>query len=516
MDALSKIDETELRSHPLIFTNMIISTITVQARISNLRFMEESLIDFLECVGDITRIDCNFGHKVGINYKPKPKNPTNRGRKAQPKKITNRKRQGDGTNFDSMIQFHVLGTHDRPVPTLERRQRVSTPLPDVEGAKWERVTKTYLMKLFRNGKIIVPGVLCEDMSDIRKPLGTLSQYIADTLPSPDDCPIELITHFPIMRNYKLELLHCHDANLPLRIDLHRLLAYGNRHFYTLLNTNVTDITELLVSPRFEGKVSPQEHGWKAFAKSWNGYRVPGIDTKTSLGWLQSRMSNKNLYVNVRRMNEILQRTNFRDMYEHFVIYVRESRWSLQDHALQQILYYMMHSELKSLYAELKGHDDNKLSYIRYDPGRYNGFLIKIKTPAPGKPEKKTTIKIFNSGLINIDGANNRHEAELIYLWLNKLFVTNSDLLYRKGAQENVEPDAEFPDETPEEDEPRMIPIEEEEEETGAEAGEEDPFWQEDDVDYDDEVTATDVGISRTNSNTSIFDIEDINESSSSL
>lgn len=507
MDALNKIDEGELRSYPLIFTNMIISTITVQARISNLRFMEESLIDFLECTGNITRIDCNFGHKTGPNYIPKPKNKTNRGRKRQPKKVTNRKRQGDGSNFDSMIQFHVLGTHDRPVPTLERRQRVSTPLPEVGGVKWERVTKTYLMKLFRNGKIIVPGVLCEDMSDIREPLQTLADYISDLLPAPESAPIGLVTHFPIMRNYKLELLHCHDTTLPLRIDLNRLLTYGNRHFYTLLNTNVSDITELLVGPRFEGRISPQEHGWKEFARSWNGYRVPQVDTKSSLNWLQSRMGNKNLYVNVKRMTEILQRNSFRDMYEHFVIYVRESRWSLPDHALQQILFYMMHDELKGLYGELKGHDDNKLSYIRYDPQRYNGFLIKIKTPAPAKPDKKTTIKIFNSGLINIDGANNRHEAELIYLWLNKLFVQNPDLLYRKGAQENVEPDAEFPDEVPDVEpvDTRMVPIEEEEDDV------EDPYWQEDDVDYDDDETeqtaSTISGISREQSTSSIGDIE---------
>lgn len=509
MDALGNIDEAELRGYPIMFTKMSISTITVQARISNLRFTEESLIDFLECAGSIIRVDCNFGHKINPEHIAKPKPRSKRGRKPQVKKPPNRKRQGDGTNFDSMIQFHVIGTHDRPVPALERRQRTSVPLPDVNGVKWERVTKTYLMKLFRNGKIIVPGVLCEDMTDIHLPLQTLSRYLSDLIPAPESAPIELVSHFPIMRNYKLELQHCHDAVLPLRIDLHKLLEYGNRHFYTLLNTNINDITELLLSPRFEGRSSPQEHGWKEFAKSWNGYTVLPVDTKTSLLWLQNRMANKNLYVDVHRMIEILQRPSFRAVYEDFIIYVRETRWALPDHALQQILYYMMHDQIKSLHHELKSHDDNKLSYIRYDPSRYNGFLIKIKTPTSAKPDKKTTIKIFNSGLINIDGANNRHEAELIYLWLNKLFVTNPDLLYRKGAQENVEPDHEFPDEVPDEAEAAMMPIEEEDEKLSAEESVEDPFWQEDDVDYDEEVgsTASSMSISRDNS---ISDIDNIN------
>jgi hypothetical protein len=170
---------------------------------------------------------------------------------------------------------------------------------------------------------------------------------------------------------------------------------------------------------------------------------------------------------------------------------------------------MMYSELKDLYSKLKSHDDNKLSYIRYDPSRYNGFLIKIKTPTPTKPGKKTTIKIFNSGLINIDGANNRKEAELIYLWLNKLFVTNPDLLYRKGAQENVEPDSEFPDEVvneEDEEDTGMVPIEDEEPDS-----EEDPFWQEDDVDYEDGNDAgTDTNASGISREGSISDIDNIN------
>ena len=73
--------------------------------------------------------------------------------------------------------------------------------------------------------------------------------------------------------------------------------------------------------------------------------------------------------------------------------------------------------------------NNLLSHIKYDPEKYPGFLVKIKTPNITDADKLTTIKIFPSGKINIDGANNRQEAEYIYYWINSIFYDNPKLIY---------------------------------------------------------------------------------------
>lgn len=460
MDALKGLDIDELRTYRCIFTPMVISTITVQAHFSNLHFKEADLIDFVTCPqikkGPIMKIDCNYGHWKSNKYvSPKKERKSNRGRKPQPPKPTTRRRLGDGTNFDSQIQFCVLGTHDRPVPPgmsgrPERRTKNTIPLPDRDGVKWERITKLYLLKLFRNGKIVVPGVLCEDLSDIEAPLKYLARYISKIVDL-EKPSVRLTSYYPIMRNYKLELIGCHDKEMPVCIDLRKLQAYGNKHFYTLLNTNINDITELILRPIFDSPVSPHRNGWKEFTRSWNAYNTPMVDTRLGLNWLQDKVNNKNLYVNAERLAAILQQDEFKQIYDFFMMYLRHTKVALPDFVLQRILYYMMHDRLEKLYKSLTNHPDNKLSYIRYDSERYNGFLIKIKTPTKAKPDKKTTVKIFASGKINIDGDNDRAEAELIYLWLNKLFVTNPDLLYRKGEHAHQGPDPEFPDEVPDDE-----------------------------------------------------------------
>lgn len=460
MDALKGLDLDELRTYRCIFTPMQVSTITVQAKFSNLHFKEADLSEFVTDPnikkGPIRKIDSNYSHWKSPKYvSPKKERTSKRGRKKQPPKPTTRKRLGDGTNFDSQIQFCVNGTHDRPVPTTigksDKRNNSIIPLPDRDGVKWERVTKLYLLKLFRNGKIVVPGVLCEDLSDIEAPLRYLARYISKIVDL-EEQTVRLVDYHPIMRNYKLELIGRSNKVMPVCIDLRKLQTYGNKHFYPLLNTNLTDITELILRPIFDSPVSPHIHGWKEFIRSWNAFNAPMVDTRSGLNWLQDKVGNKNLYVDADRLANILQQDTFKQIYDFFMMYLRHTKVKLQDFVLQRILYHMMSDLIEKLHRSLTNHPDNKLSYIRYDAVRYNGFLIKIKTPTEAKPHKETTVKLFTSGKINIDGDNSRAEAEMIYLWLNKLFVTNPDLLYRKGQHQNQGPDPEFPDEDPESDE----------------------------------------------------------------
>ena len=58
----------------------------------------------------------------------------------------------------------------------------------------------------------------------------------------------------------------------------------------------------------------------------------------------------------------------------------------------------------------------ELSLIKFFPERYTGIILKFKTPIPDNDNKLTTVKIFSSGKINIDGGNSIEE---IYLRLSQ-------------------------------------------------------------------------------------------------
>ena len=75
--------------------------------------------------------------------------------------------------------------------------------------------------------------------------------------------------------------------------------------------------------------------------------------------------------------------------------------------------------------------------INYNKEKFSGLIFKVSTPTEEKPNKKTTIKIFDSGKIGIDGATNAHFVKKIYRWINKLFTSyNYVILYNVG-HENV-------------------------------------------------------------------------------
>ena len=80
------------------------------------------------------------------------------------------------------------------------------------------------------------------------------------------------------------------------------------------------------------------------------------------------------------------------------------------------LYQILVEDTKS-----KSPDVDNVIEVRYNPERYPGLTIKLLTPIPTNSNKRTTIKIFKSGKINIDGATSPECAEKYYYWLNWYF-----------------------------------------------------------------------------------------------
>lgn len=407
---------------PLLFSIIENSTCTVEGLLSNVSHTEEEFTPILECEGDIVAIDSNFGHKKLESYYNAPKiRKSNRGRKKKEKPKSNRKFQGDGSSFNSQISFTVLGIVIRKKPLMPDKHSAKAVIFTEDKVIYEKFTKEYKIKIFRNGKFTVPGVLTEDLSDVRAPLTKLSYYFSDLFIE----NVEIINLFSVMRNYKFHLLN-------EKIDVKKLQKYCVEHFQNLLNTRFEDIEEFIINPIFKNiDISPNTMGW------WEFLNDSSIDNKKinldlSLDefqeYLQDSKSTKNLFIDFNKLKNKIIGIPLEEIYNKIKVFVTitQNNYFIKFHnsIIKNIIKYMSKNELKSLEKFFLKSKDNLLSYIKYDPEKYPGFLIKVKTPNMNENDKRTTIKIFPSGKINIDGANNRSEAEFIYYWLNNLFYEN--------------------------------------------------------------------------------------------
>ena len=203
-------------------SDLILSTITVEAKISNINFKEKELIELLslEDKSDIIKIGCNFKEYISDKYLEltKPVKKSNRGRKKKVKPLSNRKVQGNGKYFNSQITFTILDSIDK--------------------------NKFYHLKLFTNGTIQIPYV-CNENIEIIKPIINIIINKIENLKNikvNSDENIEIVYIKSIMRNYKFNLIEPE-----IYIDLYKfqniLLNYKNEQndldIYKLYNLELS-------------------------------------------------------------------------------------------------------------------------------------------------------------------------------------------------------------------------------------------------------------------------------------
>jgi len=398
-----------LKQQDRMFSPMRNSTITAKGCITNVQF-DESELDDLEGWGKIIKIDSNFVEWRSPTYNPPaPKKKSNRGRKKKAKKKTNRKVQGTGRCMNSQIMFSILGTHIRRIPdTPDKHSEVTIKVDETH----EQLTKPYVFLLFRNGNFTLPGVLTEDMSDVREPINELCLYLSDMFGK-----VELEYIETSMCNYKFWM----EGRM---IELLKLQTYCSDHFTHLLNIHFRHVKEYLIE-----RVNPEE---------------AHIDYGEFHRFLSNSKPPKNLFVNFTKLRNAIEEYSLIEHYAKLteinsLIYAN-FHIDLTDAMIKRIWGYYLDNFLLSLEETLRKDKDNHMSHIKYDQEKYPGFIIKIKTPTKKKPEKKTTIKLFMSGKIDIDGANNRKEADYIYWWLNDLFARNRDLSYNPEDPSDDEDD----------------------------------------------------------------------------
>ena len=192
---------------PVLFENEIFTppqstTITMEGFIEGIMFKENELILLLEPTMEIPIIKCNFARKVYPGYtEPVKVKKSNRGRKKREKKKKNRKKQGLGTEFNTQITFVV-----RPDNTSLGVINDHHVLP-VD-------CKVYKFKVFRTGKIQLPGVNPECIEEVITCAHKITSALADSkFPGVKDAKLVNINH--VMKNYKFRVKMPPEQNLDL-------------------------------------------------------------------------------------------------------------------------------------------------------------------------------------------------------------------------------------------------------------------------------------------------------------
>lgn len=171
-----------------LFTDPINTTNTTSGLLTNVEFHEEELITRVWPDDRIVVYRCNYGKEVYIGYtEPVPVKKTNRGRKKKEKKKKPRKKQGNGTDFNSQMTFIVRSlTSDAPDGIVPADALV------------------YKIKVFRNGKIQLPGLQRESSDDAIECARVVTNELNQLLHNGE--PLTTIAYLnPVMKNYRIRV-----------------------------------------------------------------------------------------------------------------------------------------------------------------------------------------------------------------------------------------------------------------------------------------------------------------------
>ena len=235
--------KNELLFHNLrLFSTPINTTNTMGGFISNVQFHEKDLIQKLATDESIMQIRCNFGIVSVPNYEPLA---AARKKKSKiPKK--ERKKQGTGTDFNSQCTFVCQGD-------------ANNAIADENGAKNASI---YKFKVFRNGKLQLPGVKQHLIDEVIESAGSIVRAIDKSLcvrendGTPVFVPLEsrpqLVNINPIMKNYKFVVRMNAGEIINLRL-LHQI-ATGFRRDPTYMGPKIFTVkygsSETVLSIKF--------------------------------------------------------------------------------------------------------------------------------------------------------------------------------------------------------------------------------------------------------------------------
>ncbi len=203
-------------------SDIVLSTMTLDGMISNVKFDKVNAINHLELTDRIVEIGCNYGYKILEEYKTWPCYKDRMTKKQRRVEQNSGRKQGLGTHFNSQITFTIVSEKD----TLH----------------------SYQVKLFTNGRVQIPGIgklskrndeLLEDI------LSVMCSYVMaypDALMLNKANPVDVDYLMPILQNYKSLTLLADDCMKETRI-----IIDGPKRFQLLPNIDLAALERCILS-----------------------------------------------------------------------------------------------------------------------------------------------------------------------------------------------------------------------------------------------------------------------------
>lgn len=166
-----------------VISEMVMTNSALQGRLANVSFIERNMRDAIKAHPLFINVKCNYWELkfeapvVAVEIdEPVPvivaPVKSNRGRKRILREVRLRKKQGDGSSFNSQITFHMRSI--------------------------AYASKEYKIKIFNNGSIQIPGLKRIDMvDDVVNCIAVIAQQFQN-----DARTVVLADLFPTMKNYK--------------------------------------------------------------------------------------------------------------------------------------------------------------------------------------------------------------------------------------------------------------------------------------------------------------------------
>lgn len=178
-------------------SDIVLSTMTLDGKITNVKFDKVTAIEGLDLTRNIVEIGCNYGYKILEEYKTWDCYKDRMAKKTKRGEQNSSRKQGLGTHFNSQITFTIVSEKD--------------------------TINSYQVKLFTNGRLQIPGIgklskrndeLLEDV------LSIMVSYIMsypDSLMLNATNPVDVEYLTPILQNYKSITLLADDCMCETRI-----------------------------------------------------------------------------------------------------------------------------------------------------------------------------------------------------------------------------------------------------------------------------------------------------------
>jgi hypothetical protein len=369
------------------FTEPINTANSIGGVISNISFSEKIIINELQPFGGITKISCKFGEVRSSDYVER-KPLSNRGRKRSVRKNEYRKRIGTHRSFQSQLTFVIKRIYSGKV-------------------------KEYKFLLFVNGNFTLTGV----PSDITGVMDDIVPELLDFM-KPRFPEIRLDHYKITMRNYKFHTNHFRSM-----IDDMKLDKFISEFYNDCVLISFQEIIDFMCYPVFDCNSSPHKlNKWAVDT------RITSIDNTAVSKHFKPTKHNKTtplLRIKLTALCKLVNGYNytlFNELQRYFNIITRERI------NVDLILKILLLDYIDGIYMDIYYNMENLVRQYSYDTEKFQGFTIKLLTPIEGKPNKMSTINIFRSGKVNLQGSPNDKYCRYVMLLLSDMLYGN-DLTY---------------------------------------------------------------------------------------